>query len=260
MMDVCAASRRSAIFWLLIAGLGGCVTTPPPAVPPPSTPVPAPVEIAAPAPAPPCPSCDEQIREIARLRQSLASRETELRDLRSSQRDQVKVLRESSREVTRARVRLRRLATQADAASSIAEVEVALDSLRASLGARSKDPLLVLAHAILESTTAPFEQGDYGVAMERAAQADQLIGLVAHYQSPRSRKQPPREVPFEIAIPLKVITDSNLRRQPLGNAPIVSVLKKDSPLVAHAHKGSWMQVKTGDGRTGWINHAQLGAP
>jgi hypothetical protein len=81
------------------------------------------------------------------LRQDLANREAELRDLRSNQRDQVKVLQESTQEVTRAKVKLRRLATQADAASYIAEVEVAMESLRSSLGATSTVPLMVLAQA-----------------------------------------------------------------------------------------------------------------
>jgi hypothetical protein len=206
-----------------------------------------------------CPSCDEQTREIARLRQDLANREAELRDLRSNQRDQVKVLQESRREITRAKVKLRRLATQADAASYIAEVEVALESLRSSLGATATVPLMAAAQDILESTAAPFVQGDYGVAMERATQAEQLIALVADNQI-RAGSPPrvPREVPLQVAIPLKVTVDSKLRRQPLGNAPIVAVLKKDSPLVAHAYKGSWMQVETEDGRLGWVDQMQLG--
>src|SRR5206468_12651297 len=110
-------SQRSAIAlavaWSLCSMLNGCATPPPPE---PATPVPAPV---AAAPMPTCPSCDEQTHEIARLRQDLATRDAEVRDLRSSQRDQAKVLQESTREVTRAKVKLRRLATQADAASYI---------------------------------------------------------------------------------------------------------------------------------------------
>jgi hypothetical protein len=183
-----------------------------------------------------CPSCEEQSREVARLRQDLATREAELRDLRSSQREQVKVLQESKREVSRAKVKLRRLATQADAASYIAEVEVALESLRSSLGATSTVPLMVVAQGILESTAAPFAQGDYGVAMDRAAQAEQLIALVADNQvRPGSPPRVPREVLLPLAIPLKLTVDSKLRRQPRGQAPVVVVLKKDSPLIAHAY-------------------------
>lgn len=186
-------------------------------------------------------------------------REAELRDLRSNQRDQVRVLQESTREVTRAKVKLRRLATQADAASYIAEVEVAQESLRASLGAKSTIPLMVLAQGLLASTAAPFAQGDYGAAMDRAAQAEQLFTLVAHYQlRPGSRDRVPGEVPLQVAIPLKVNVEGKLRRQPLDKAPVVATLKRDGLLVAHAYKGLWMQVETEDGRSGWVEQARLG--
>lgn len=248
-----------AAVWLLSSALSGCAT-PPPAEPPPPPLTPVPVPQVATIREPTCPSCEEQNREVARLRQDLANREGELRDLRSNQRDQVKVLQESTREVTRAKVKLRRLATQADAASYIAEVEVAMESLRGSMRATSPIPLMVLAQDILESTAAPFAQGEFGMAMDRAAQAEQLIALVAHYQGrPGSRPRVPGEVPLQVAIPLKVTIDSNLRRQPLGKSPVVGVLKKDSPLVAHAYKGSWLQVETEDGRSGWVDQTQLGA-
>ena len=133
-------------------------------------------------------------------------------------------------------------------------------SLRSSRGAASALPLMVLAQGILDSTAAPFAQGDYGVAMDRAAQAEHLIALVAIDRvRPGSRPRVPGEVPLQVAIPLKVMVDSNLRRHPLGKAPVVDVLKKDSLLVAHAYKGSWMQVETEDGRSGWVDQSQLGA-
>lgn len=242
---------------MLSAALSGCVT-PPPGVPLPPTPVPVTLERTIREPQ--CPTCDEQTREMARLRQDLANREAELRDLRSNQRDQVKVLQESTRQVARAKVKLRRLATQADAASYIAEVEVAMESLRSSLGTKSAVPLMVLAQGILESTAVPFTQGDYGVAMDRAAQAEQLIAVVADNQArPWSRPRASGQVLLQVPIPLKVTVDGNLRTQPLGKAPVVGALKKDSPLVAHAYKGSWLQVETEDGRSGWIDQAQLGA-
>jgi hypothetical protein len=242
----------SVLSAVLTAVLSGCVATPPVAEPP--TPPPPSFEATARPQA--CPSCDDQTREVAHLRQDLAARESELRDLRGNQRAQVKVLQESTREVARAKVKLRRLATQADAASYIAEVEVAM----ASQSAAPTAPLMALAQDILESTAAPFAQGDYGMAMDRAAQAEQLIALVAYYRKrPDSRPMIPGEYPLLVAIPLKVTVDSPLHRQPRGTAPVVATLKKDSVLVAHAYKGNWMQVETEDGRWGWVGQMRLGA-
>jgi len=92
------ASGLWAVVWLMSSGLTACVT-PPPAVPPPPVSVPLETTIREPT----CPSCEEQTREIARLRQDLVKREAELRDLRSNQRDQIKELQESTREITRTR-------------------------------------------------------------------------------------------------------------------------------------------------------------
>jgi hypothetical protein len=243
------------VAFLLAAVLNGCAA--PPVATPPPPPVPVPLEATVQGPA--CPSCEDQSREVARLRQDLAAREAELRELRSNQREQVKVLQESTREVTRAKVKLRRLATQADAASYIAEVEVVQESLRASLSAKSTIHLMVLAQAILASTEVPFAQGDYGAAMDRAAQAEQLFALVAHYQArPGSRDRVPGEVPLQVAIPLKANAESKLRRQPLDKAPVVGTLEKNVLLVAHAYKSVWMQVATEDGRSGWVEQARLG--
>jgi len=212
-----------------------------------------------PLPEPVCPVCTDQSQEIIRLRQELATRETELRDLRSSQRDQGRVLQESTREVTRAKAKLRRLATQADAASYIAEVEVALAGQRSPPA--SAAPLLALAQALLDSTAAPFAQGDYAAAMDRAAQAEQLAAVVADSGAPSSaaRSRAPAEILLQVAIPLRSAVDTRLRREPQARAPVVTSVKTGSLLLAHAYKGSWMRVETEDGQIGWIAYTELGA-
>lgn len=240
-----------AVAWLLGLAMSGC-TTPPTAV--------SPAPVAATVTESTCWSCDQQNREIARLRQDLAGREAELRDLRTNQREQVMVIQESTREVTRAKVKLRRLATQAETASYIAEVEVALESLSASLGAAATSPLLELARAMITSTAAPFAQADYGTAMDRAAQAEQLIAVAADNQA-RSRSRPRQsgEVLLQVSIPLRVTVEGQLRRQPRRTGPVTSVLKKDTPVVARAYKGSWMRVETEGGPSGWVEQVRLGA-
>ena len=229
----------------------GCATAPPPA-PEPAPVVPAP---ALPLPPPACPVCVDRTDEIARLREELATRDAELRDLRSSQREQVKAVQESTREVTRAKARVRRLATQADAASYLAEVEVALAAARSA----TPSPLLGLAQAFLEAAQAPFAQGDYASAMDRAAQAEQLVTAAASGTPAASRSRIAGEVLLQAAIPLKARAESPLRRAPEARATVVANLERDSALVAHAYKGDWMRVETSDGKLGWVPQAELSA-
>ena len=165
--------RSSFLLVLLSLAAVGCSSAPP--HPSHAAAVPVRARLEAPIAGPTCVRCADQTREIQRLRMELASQDAELRELRSRQRDQVKVLQQSRREVTRAKVKLRRLATRADAASYIGEVEVAMASLRASDASGSIAPQIVEAQRLLQSTDAPFAQGDYGAAMDRAAEAEQLI-------------------------------------------------------------------------------------
>ena len=241
--------------WIAVgacAMVAACATAPPPEPAPPPAPLPAPI------PEPVCPVCVDRGDEIARLRQELASRDAELRDLRSSQRETAKAAQESTREVTRAKARMRRLATQADAASYLAEVEVALQSARTSPTA-SQSPLLPLAQSFLEAAQAPFAQADYATAMDRAAQAEQLVTAAAEGSPTASRSRVTGEVLLQVGIPLKASADGALRREPRPRAAVVAALRKDSALVAHAYKGDWMRVETEDGRFGWVPQTALAA-
>jgi hypothetical protein len=247
--------KRFAFVLGICALVAACATPPPPE---PVTPAPLPVPPPFAPPEPVCPACVDRSDEIARLRQELATREAELKDLRASQREQVKAVQESTREVTRAKARIRRLATQADAASYVAEVEVALEAARAT-PPTSQSPLLGLAQAFLEAAQAPFAQGDYASAMDRAAQAEQLIAAAAEGAPGASRSRVTGEVLLQVRIPLKSRAESTLRREPAQRAAVVATLPKDTSLVAHAYKGAWMHVETEDGRFGWLPQASLAA-
>jgi hypothetical protein len=234
--------------------LAACATPPPPPpLPEPVAPSPAPALVAIPEPV--CPVCVDRSDELARLRQELAARDAELRELRASEREQVKAVQESTREVTRARARMRRLATQADAASYIAEVEVALGAAQSPA---AQSPMLALAQSFLDAAQAPFAQGDYGTAMERAAQAEQLVAAAERTAlGPRPRVA--GEVLLQVRIPLKATSESRLRREPAQGAPVVSTLPRDAAVVAHAYKDAWMRVETEDGKFGWLPQANLAA-
>ncbi|MFO1312775.1 MAG: SH3 domain-containing protein [Burkholderiales bacterium] len=242
--------RRLTVLVCASALLAGCATAPAP------EPAPAPVPaVPPPPPPPPCPVCVDRSDEVARLRQELAARESELRDLRASQREQAKTVQETTREVTRAKARARRLATQADAASYIAEVEVALGSARGS--AASGSPLLPLAQSFIDGASLPFAQGDYASAMERAAQAEQLVAAALDAASIPARARVAGEVRMVPGIPLRAGAAASLRREPQAKAPVVAAIGKDTALVAHGYKAAWMRVETEDGRAGWIPQREL---
>ncbi len=163
-----------------------------------------------------CAACTDQRREIERLRQELSNRDAEIRELRSDQRVQVKVLQESKREVSRAKVKLRRVATRADAASYIAEVEVAMDALRRSVRAPSSVRRVAQAQQLLDSTAAPFAQGDYSAAMDHAAEAERLIALASEDRRQPSLARRKATAPLRAAIGSKVTIADKARKPASG--------------------------------------------
>jgi hypothetical protein len=242
----------AAVAALLAALVSACASAPPA---PPPEPAPAPPPVAMPAPAPTCPPCEDQSAEIARLQQELARRDAELRDLQAQRRDQARALQETTKQATRAKVKLRRLATQADAASYVAEVEIALEAARAGPGAAARAPLLTLAEQMLASSSASFARGDYGVAMDFAAQAEQLAlaggGLAADGTAARANA----EARFDPPVRLRAGIESNLRRGPRARAKTIGVLQEGTPVVARGYRDGWLQVETEDGRSGWMHQS-----
>lgn len=128
------------------------------------------------APIPPHEPCEVQQHEIERLQQQLAEKEVQIRNLNARQQDQAKALQETTSQVTRDQVRSRRLATQPGAASSIAEAEVAMASLKLSHITEPEQTLQ--AQRLLDAATASYAKGNYGTAMDHAAQTREFIDMV----------------------------------------------------------------------------------
>ena len=202
------------------------------------------------APIPPHEPCEVQQREIERLQQQLAEKEVLIRNLNARQQDQAKALQETTSQVTRDQVRLRRLATQPGAASSIAEAEVAMASLKLSQVAAPEQTLQ--AQRLLDAATASYAKGNYGTAMDHAAQTREFIEMAKDNRTRKASDPRFAMVPFNIPIPLRAKSNINLRREPLGSAVKLGALKKDSALIAQAYLGDWLHVQTSDEHSGWV--------
>jgi len=117
-----------------------------------------------------------------------------------------------------------------------------------------------LAAGFLESAAEPFAHADYAAAMDRAAQAEQVIALAS---DPKAVSAKPARASgewlFQPPLPLRVTADSHLRRQPKGNAPPAGIVNRDGAVNALAYRDGWLRVETEDGRSGWVAQAQLAA-
>ena len=211
-----------------------------------------------PAPFPPPPDCRAQEQEVARLRQAVAEKDSEVQRLRAQQNVQAQELEQTAVEAVRAEVKLRRLATEAGAASQLAEVEVALQQAR-NLGPGPATPQLQSAQHLLEAGGKAFAQGDFGAAVELAAQAQQLIDMVANrLRAPTAHTV--KETQFQVPVALRTRVDSNLRAHPGRTATVLDLLKQGTAVQAHGYRGDWLRVRTVDGQDGWVFGRLLEAP
>lgn len=191
-------------------------------------------------------------QEISRLKNHQKNQGLEINSLRANQKHQVQELKDSTNQVARAEVKLRRFATETDVASRLAEVEVAMEVLQSSLDADNKLPLQPLAQNFLDKASACFKRSEYSAAADHAAQAEQLINMLMDDQAVAGL-QVVSETSFKVAIPLMIKVDSQLRREPHSKAAVLNKLQKATQITARSYQGQWLGVQTEDGNTGWVS-------
>jgi hypothetical protein len=195
-------------------------------------------------PAPSAPVRSDQDRRIARLELSLMDKEAQVDDLQAR-------LDAAREEVVRAMAKLQTLATRAEAASGIAEAELALQPLK--VAAPQSSPEAAQARRLLKDSSDEFGKENYGGALYLANQAKTMAaagrGRLAGGERMPER---PGETAFGLPIPLKAVSGGNVREGPgLGARVLFSVQPGDS-LTGYSYVDEWIRISDGEGRGGWI--------
>ena len=195
-------------------------------------------------------------RETVTVRDAALDRRVGILELRLLAKDaQIEALTrqldDARQEVVRAMAKLRTLATRAEAASGMAEAEIAVQTLRGN--AQHAMPELDQAEHLLQMSSAEFNDENYGGALYLANQAkgaarvgeDRLAGA----QQLAAR---PGEVPFAVPIPLKVTTPTNVREGPGTSFPVLFTLAAGALVVGHSYADDWVRIADDGGRVGWV--------
>lgn len=189
--------------------------------------------------------------EIIALKQKLAEKDELIRSLNAREQGQAQALQETASEISRTKSKLHRLATQPDAASKIAEVEVAINATKQAELNEADSALQLLAQRLLNMATVAYRQKDYSTAMNHAAQSGELIDVIVNLARKPVDAQDATVV-FRVSIPVLVTHTINLRADPDNHSKVITILKKNTPLTAVAYNGNWLHVQTGDDLSGWI--------
>lgn len=239
---------------LLLAALVGVGCTPGRPVNPPP-PVRAPRDSARVVTRAPAPVRDTALEQrAARLELKVLEQEAQVGELQSR-------LDDARREVVRAMAKLQSLATRAEAASGMAEAEIALQALRTANGSNSPSPEWAQGNQLLQLATGEFDQQNYAGALYLATEAKNAAaagrGRVGSDDrvGGATRKG---EVPFALPLRLQTSGRANVREGPGAGFKVLFTLESGVPLVAYSFVDQWVRVRDDGDRTGWIHQALIG--
>ena len=221
------------------------------------------------APAPPA----GEAAAVRELRRTIAGRDALIRDLREEngrrnsrliEKDalilqledrllsQQRQLDDTIQEVVRVKAKQRSLESRAEAASEMAEAEIALKSLRVKAATSYRSELLK-AEQLLEMAATEFEDQNFGGALYLIGQAKSQIrmGSLKLHEGPEEGNG--GELALAVPISVTVTKRSNLRDGPGREFKVLVTLDPGTLVTGYSTKGSWLRVETGEGRSGWIH-------
>jgi TolA-binding protein len=237
--------RRVAAVLVLVLLAAGCSTTKP-AHPDELTAARADCEALA--------SENQHLREaLAKVQMSLLDREAQLSQVRESYESLQKKIDEAILEAVRAKAKLRSLESRAEAASTMAEAEIALKTIRSRTPEGQKDPELLQVERFLNMSAKEFEKENYGGALYLASQAKNLLTVAqAHPVSGEQLDPAAEEILFAAPLPLQITKTSNIREGPGLDFRALATLEKGTRVTGYSYKGQWVRVRCDDGLSGWV--------
>jgi len=161
-------------------------------------------------------------------------------------------LEEARREVVRIMARSQMVASRAEAASGIAEAELAIRTLTTAAGRRSA-PEAASANKLLQDSNGEFGNGNFGGALYLATQARVIAGQGIDRFS-RTEAQPlrPGETPFPVPLRLRTTTRANVRDGPGTNHRVLFTLEAEWPVTGASYVEGWVRITDEQGRSGWV--------
>jgi hypothetical protein len=206
------------------------------------------------APSPARPRTDSAARASARdaeLEQRVARLELRVLE-RSAELEQMQArLDEARREVVRAMAKLQGSASRAEAASGMAEAELAMQTLQKAAPQAAE---LAQTRQLLASSNEEFERQNYGGALYLATQAKAVAVTGQNRVESAAERGTQRAGEVLFALPLRLETSgrANVREGPGTNFKVVFTLEGGADVSAHAYTEQWVRISDAGGRSGWV--------
>ena len=187
---------------------------------------------------------------IAVLRIRLAERDAQNRQLAEQ-------LNATRQEVVRNMAKLRSQAGRAEAASGIAEAEIALHAL-AQLEGGADSPEYAEGQQLLSQSNIQFDEGNFGGALYLATDARRMAGTGrTRFAESGTREELEGEEPFRLPVHFATNARTNVRLGPGLDFDVQYLLEPETTVTGLSYLGEWVRVVDDEGRGGWIFHELL---
>lgn len=194
-------------------------------------------------------------QRAARLELKVLEQEAQVAELQTR-------LDDARREVVRAMAKLQSLATRAEAASGMAEAEIALQALRSanSNNTQSPPPEYTQGTQLLQLATTEFDQQNYAGALYLANEAKKAAAagqgrVASDDRSGGSARK--GEVPFALPLRLQTTGRANVREGPGSGYKVLFTLESGVPIVAYSYVEQWVRIRDDSDRSGWIHQTLI---
>jgi hypothetical protein len=182
---------------------------------------------------------------VARLQIQLLERDVQIREL-EEQLDATRV------ELVRNMARLQTQASRAEAASGMAEAEIALGSLRRAAGGTAL-PELTQSEDLFRQSTSEFAGENYGGALYLATQVRSLVRAgQARLQGRGGGSLVQGEALFAVPVPLRTTGRANVRSGPGTTFSVAFTLDPSTPVTGQSYTSQWIRIVDEQRREGWI--------
>ena len=185
-----------------------------------------------------------------RLELALLERDAQIEELQSR-------LDETRQEVVRAMAKLQTLATRAEAASGLAEAEVAVQSLKTAGGPRATAEL-AQATKLLTQSGAEFNKQNYAGSLYLATQTKRLASAAKGRLSGDGNGARPGESTFTAPVRLQTVRRCNVRGGPGTNFKVLFTVEAGTSVTGYSYTSNWIRVTAEDGRAGWVMRNLVG--
>ncbi len=192
--------------------------------------------------------------EMADMERKIAVLQFQLLEKDAQNRQLAEQLSETRIEVVRNMAKLQSQATRAEAASGVAEAEIALQSLASVEGGKDSQEYAE-ARDLLVQSTKQFDQSNFGGALYLATYARAAAGKgQSRFAGNDGRELLSGESLFALPVRLATTSRSNVRSGPGLDYAIQFTLDEGTPLSGLSYSGEWVRVEDLEGREGWIFH------